>query len=255
MRQERAVQMIVDSLKRDSAVQSVFLKGSMGRQEHDEHSDIDLYCMVKEEEEKSFLSRRLDHLTSYREIIFYDDIFIIAPQIIAVYDDWLHIDLFTVTEESFQNKDYFTVLYDPENTMKYFEADQHLSLPKEEFHDHVLDVAWFLFQYKKASERGNDTWAVEMLRQVMRHLSYVVLHRYVPGRAMLGLKALPKSLPAKTYQEIKDIYEYMTPSSHRTAAKKIACLLNKERSEIETIIKEEKQTVDFLNRMVDAFHE
>ncbi len=89
--------------------------------------------------------------------MFYDDIFIIAPQIIAIYDDWLHIDLFTVTEKTFQEKDYFTVLYDPEGVMKTFEKTQNLTLSEEEYKDHVLDVAWFLFQYKKAAERGNPT--------------------------------------------------------------------------------------------------
>ncbi|GGC98861.1 hypothetical protein GCM10007216_32070 [Thalassobacillus devorans] len=52
---------------------------------------------------------------------------------------------------------------------------------------------------------------------------------------------------------MEDIYEYMTPSFHRIAVKKIVSLLNKERSEIETTIKEEKQTIDFLNRIIDVF--
>ncbi|MCP3029005.1 nucleotidyltransferase domain-containing protein [Halobacillus sp. A5] len=197
MRQEKAVKKLVDSLKEDYSVRSIFLKGSMGRNEHDQHSDIDLYCLIDEEEVEPFLSRRLSHLKAYKEIVFYDDIFIIAPQVIAIYEDWLHVDLFTVTEKTFQNNDYFTVLYDPNNLMNSYKSNQKLTLSEDEFKDHVTDVAWFLFQYKKAMERGNPTWAPEMLRHVMRSLSSIILYRYAKDRSQLGLKTILTTGKAK----------------------------------------------------------
>ena len=105
--QELAVEKITASLKKDPLVKAIFLKGSMGRGEHDEHSDVDLYCLVNEEDKKEFLANRVEHLRAYRDIILMDDIFIVAPQIIAVFDDLLHIDLFTVTKESFVGGDLF----------------------------------------------------------------------------------------------------------------------------------------------------
>ncbi|WHT48473.1 nucleotidyltransferase domain-containing protein [Sporosarcina thermotolerans] len=77
--QELAVEKISESLKNDPLVQAIFLKGSMGRGEHDEHSDIDLYCLVNEEDEKEFLANQVKHLRAYRDIILMDDIFIVAP--------------------------------------------------------------------------------------------------------------------------------------------------------------------------------
>lgn len=71
----------------------------MGRGEHDAFSDVDLYVLVREEEKVAFLEDRLKHLQAYREIVFHEDIFIIAPQIIAVYDNLLHVDFYTVTEK------------------------------------------------------------------------------------------------------------------------------------------------------------
>ncbi|MYL61437.1 nucleotidyltransferase domain-containing protein, partial [Virgibacillus halodenitrificans] len=102
MLQEDAVEKITESLKADPLVKAVFLKGSMGRAEHDEHSDIDLYCLVDQKDEALFLEKRLMYLKAYQDILFWDDIFIIAPQIIAVYNNLLHLDLFTVTEQSFK---------------------------------------------------------------------------------------------------------------------------------------------------------
>jgi predicted nucleotidyltransferase len=40
------IEAIVNSLKKDKRVESIFLKGSIGRGEQDEHSDIDLYCLL-----------------------------------------------------------------------------------------------------------------------------------------------------------------------------------------------------------------
>ncbi|QHE60341.1 nucleotidyltransferase domain-containing protein [Rossellomorea vietnamensis] len=249
MRQEAAVEKVLESLKKDPSVRSVFLKGSMGRKEHDEHSDIDLYCLVEEGEEEGFMNRRLDHLKAYKDLIFHDDIFIIAPQIIAIYEDWLHIDLFTVTEKTIQEKDFFTVLYDPDNLMGKYESSQNLTVTKEEFKDQVLDAAWFLFQYQKAAARGNHTWAVEMLRHSMRCVTIILLSRYAKERAVLGLKTIHRDLPQERQDRVVEIYEAMTPSHHGVAVRKIAGLLE---SEFDWIREElgEGEVVSFMGLMI-----
>lgn len=226
--QEMAVEKITASLIQSPYVRAVFLKGSMGRNEHDEHSDIDLYCLVEKEQEKLFLSERMSHLQAYRPVLFQDDIFIVAPQLIAVFDDLLHIDLFTVTAESFPAKDFFKVVYDPENRLNQFEESQGLEISKDEYTDHVIDVAWFLFQYRKAAARGNGVWSVKMLSHVLEHLARVLLYRYAPLRAQLGLKAVSQSLPASVFSEIENISNLMTPADHAQAASHIRQLLAKE---------------------------
>ncbi|WP_175991460.1 nucleotidyltransferase domain-containing protein [Bacillus sp. Marseille-Q1617] len=253
MRQEIAVEKVAASLKGDPRVRSIFLKGSMGRKEHDQYSDIDLYCLVDEREEKEFLERRIDHIKAYKDLLFYDDIFIIAPQIIAIYDDWLHIDLFTVTEKTIQEKDFFTVLYDPDNLMKKYETVQHLTITKGHFKDSVLDAAWFLFQYKKAAERGNHTWAPEMLRHTMRNVTTILLSRYARERALLGLKTIHRDLPQNIQDRVVGIYEQMTPSRHAAAAHEIASLLKGEYHWIQEELKDgEQETGSFMKLMVET---
>lgn len=226
--QERAVQQICASLEQDPRVKAVFLKGSMGREEHDEHSDIDLYCLIDSGTEKGFLADRLTHLQAYRNIIFSDDIFIIAPQLIAVFDDFLHIDLFTVTTETFTGKDFYKVLYDPAGILSRFTGTQGLELTDAEYRDAVNDIAWFLFQYKKAAARGNPIWATKMLGNSMEHLARALLYRYAPERARLGLKALQSSLPESQYEKVEAIFNQLTPVNHRKAAAGIARLVAQE---------------------------
>ena len=248
--QEIATERITASLIKSPYVRAVFLKGSMGRNEHDEHSDIDLYCLVNQEHEELFLSERLIHLQSYRPVLFQDDIFIIAPQLIAVFDDLLHIDLFTVTVESFTPKDYFKVLYDPDGLLDQFMESQNLKLSKEEYKEHVIDVAWFLFQYRKASARGNGVWAVKMLSHVVEHLARVLLHRYAPDRAQLGLKTVSRSLPATVYAEIEEISNLMTPTDHEGAALHIRRLLAKEVDWIDEHVQDCDQAMPLLQKMI-----
>jgi len=249
--QEVAVEKITASLTQSPYVRAVFLKGSMGRDEHDEHSDIDLYCLVEKEQEKSFLAERLTHLQAYRPVLFQDDIFIIAPQLIAVFDDFLHIDLFTVTTESFTEKDFFKVVYDPENLLEQFTESQSLELSGDEYKDHVIDVAWFLFQYRKAAARGNGVWAVKMLSYVLEHLARVLLHRYTPERAQLGLKTISRSLPAAVFSKIEEISSLMTPADHAQAALRIRELLKREYSWIVEHVSEHNKMMPLMKEMIE----
>ncbi|KRG13717.1 nucleotidyltransferase domain-containing protein [Lederbergia galactosidilytica] len=250
MKQEDAVQTISQSLKKDKRVKAIFLKGSMGRGEYDEYSDVDLYCLVDEKEKEAFLNQRLSHLESYRNILFYEDYFIIAPQIIAVFDNLLHVDLYTVTEKTFDKKDFFHVLYDPENRLAKFQATQNLMLSSEEFADCAYDVAWFLFQYHKANQRGNDLWAVEMLRHVIVNLAKVLLHRYRPERAQLGLKTLKSSLPLVLLNKVKLIFQYNTPGSHSQSVNHLMNLLDDEIDWIECTVEGNRQAGAFLRMMI-----
>ncbi|WP_110943565.1 nucleotidyltransferase domain-containing protein [Virgibacillus senegalensis] len=227
MKQEQTLKQITASLQADPLVKAVFVKGSIGRGEHDENSDIDLYCLVEEADEQSFLDHRLKHLQAYGKLLFYDDIFIIAPQIIAVYEDLLHVDLFTVTEKTHSDKDYFQVLYDPERRMNSFVPKQHLQLTQEEFIEDLKDVVWFLLQYRKTALRGNDIWAVGVLHQISVHLARVLLHRYTPDRAQLGLKAVENSLPADIRENMRTLFHSITPGRHAQAAAHVVSILQK----------------------------
>ncbi|MFD1851749.1 nucleotidyltransferase domain-containing protein [Oceanobacillus bengalensis] len=250
MKQEDAVKTISQSLMKDKHVKAIYLKGSMGRGEYDEYSDVDLYCLVDKEDEEIFLTQRLKHLESYRKILFYEDFFIIAPQIIAVFDNLLHVDLFTVTEKSFKEKDFFHVLYDPEGRLNKFQSTQNLLLSLEEFSDCAYDVAWYLFQYNKPNKRGNDLWAVEMLRHVMVNLSNVLLHRYQPKKAQLGLKSLESLLPSIQLDKVKTIFTYITPNAHKKAVYYLTNLLSDEIDWIESKVEKNSQAAPFIRMMI-----
>ncbi|WP_227396155.1 nucleotidyltransferase domain-containing protein [Jeotgalibacillus aurantiacus] len=253
--QTEAVHALTESLIGNPLVKAIILKGSLGRGEGDDFSDVDLYCFVEKEDTERFLKDRIRHLEAYRPILFYEDCFIIAPQIIAVYDNLLHVDLFTVTEETFKTSDFFEVLYDPHDIMGPFVSRQHLTLSEEEFEEEAYGVAWFLFQYRKACKRGNDVWAVELLHAATKSLAKVVLHQYRPDRAQLGLKCLEKELPDAQLSEFRSILSKLTPVHHKQAADEILLYLEREGDWLEETLGERSYAKRFLMKIQEVFRE
>jgi predicted nucleotidyltransferase len=105
VKQLDAIDKILPFVIKDDAVRAVFLKGSIARDEIDEYSDVDFYCMVKNEKMNDFLKRRVDYIEQYKPLIFCEDVNFVGPQIVGVFDNGLHFDLYTVTYDSLQRTD------------------------------------------------------------------------------------------------------------------------------------------------------
>ncbi|MEX3746872.1 aminoglycoside 6-adenylyltransferase [Lysinibacillus xylanilyticus] len=221
MKLDHVVNVLLESLKDDQYIEAVFLRGSMARDEHDEFSDIDMYCVVKEEHIEAFLPQRIRHIEAYKKTLFVDDIYIIAPQLLVVYEDMIHIDLFTVTPNGISNKDAIKILFDPNGILPSKQRNTTLSLSPLEFQDAVDDTVWYLYQYYKSASRGNDIWCVQLLRHSLEHFAKVLLHKYCPERASLGLKTLHHSLPPNPLNEIVDIMNCTSLVTHGVAVKKL----------------------------------
>ncbi|MFJ7667164.1 nucleotidyltransferase domain-containing protein [Lysinibacillus sp. NPDC097195] len=78
---EEIVAVLVASFKNNPLVKAIFLKGSIARNEHDHFADIDLYCLIDKDDMEKFLPQRIAHLKDYKNPLFSDDIFIVAPYV------------------------------------------------------------------------------------------------------------------------------------------------------------------------------
>ncbi|MFJ8518825.1 nucleotidyltransferase domain-containing protein [Lysinibacillus xylanilyticus] len=160
--------------------------------------------------------------------LFVDDIYIIAPQLLVVYEDLIHIDLFTVKPSEIINKDTMKILFDPNGILIAKQKNTSLSLTPLEFQDAVDDTVWFLYQYYWSAQRGNEIWSVHLLRNSLEHFAKVLLHKYCPERALLGLKTLSNSLPTDPLHEIVDIMNCMSLVTHEMAVKKLVTFFENE---------------------------
>lgn len=127
-----------------------------------------------------------------------------------------------------------------------------LEVSESAFSDSATDIVWFLFQYKKAIERGNDIWAVRMLTNVMEHSARVLLYKYCPERAQLGLKTVNQALPNHILNEVEAIFEHITPKNHAIASSKVHQLLEKEHEWILSQVSEHSLIEVLLNEMIKS---
>ncbi|MGE7908412.1 hypothetical protein [Lysinibacillus xylanilyticus] len=140
----------------------------------------------------------------------------------------IHIDLFTVTPSEIINKDTMKILFDPNGILIAKQKNTTLSLTPLEFQDAVDDTVWFLYQYYWSAQRGNEIWSVHLLRNSLDHFAKVLLHKYCPERALLGLKTLSNSLPTDPLHEIVDIMNCMSLVTHEMAVKKLVTFFENE---------------------------
>lgn len=192
--QWEAIQTITHALKERGDVLAVYLKGSFARGEEDPYSDVDLYCIVKEEAIESFLPIRIALLSTYRPILYSSEANFVGPQIVCVYDNGLHFDLYTQTLSTQSKTDVIKVLYDPENVLESYVAG---TFPlAEKACDTIFDECTFVgLEFFAAFKRGDYAWSMRLCSHHSGNLSLLLRHLYDPAQAQLGMKRLQRYLP------------------------------------------------------------
>lgn len=211
MRQEEAIEKVYSEIMKDKLVKAVFLKGSIARGECDEYSDVDFYCMVDEERKEEFLSKRIKYLEAYKQIIYYTEENFVGPQIVAVFEDGLHFDLYTVTKESLHCTDEIKVLYDPAGLLKNYKNEKFL-LSNEEIAKYFDEITFMLLEFETAYMRNDLIWASRLGSHISGYLSIILRYIYDKDNARLGLKRLYKKLDSSMYEKYKNAVDLLGPT-------------------------------------------
>jgi Streptomycin adenylyltransferase len=210
MNHQKLVEILVNQAKTDPAVRAIFLKGSLARGDDDEFSDVDFYCLVKENEQPQFLKRRITVLTAYRPLIYWSEVYFSAPQIVGIFDSGEQIDFYTVTTKTLPTIDQTLVLHDPENLLQDLPAEtQTVSSSKlvSQFDTFCLT----LYRVERAYRRGDILWAVHLAGFLIPDMAVIYRCKVEPERAQIGLKGLYQKLDADTIQDLKTISNLLTP--------------------------------------------
>lgn len=212
MKQKQAINALLEVLRQDVNVEAIFLKGSIAQGLDDIHSDVDMYCIINEANLDDFLQKRIKYLETYRPVLYWSESNFVGPQIVAVYDDGLHFDLYTLTQRTLSNVDEIKVLYDPQNILKDYKA-QSLSLTPQELIDLVHEFTFILLEFEVAFLRNDLLWASRLASHLFGNLSLILRHVIQPNRAQLGIKKLYSHLPFSTYSKLLEAMDNCGPSS------------------------------------------
>ncbi len=212
MKQLEAIEKIAEVIKKDNAIKAMFLKGSIARNCLDDYSDVDFYCIVDNEGLEDFLNKRIDYLNQYRPIVYWSESNFVGPQIVAVYDNGLHFDLYTVTIETLQNTDEIKVLYDPDDLLLSYKSTP-LKLSEEDVIGLFHEFTFSLLEFEAAYCRNDLLWASRLASHLSGNLSMILRYLYDINNSKLGFKRLCKYLDTEMHNKMAKAMDLSGPSN------------------------------------------
>lgn len=224
MRTYDAIEKVSSAIIKDNICEAVFLKGSIARGDDDEYSDVDMYVIVSEEKMEEFLSKRLDYLTSYKPVIYYSYVNFVGPQIVVIFDDGLHFDLYAVTKGKISTLDKAKIIYDPHGLMNNY-VPEIMYLKKDDYVEMFNDVLYSFIEADAAYKRKNYPWASRILDQSIAWCAILLRYIYEPEHAYLGLKKINEVLPAELYRLIEAASKNLNEDGYGIANKNIITIL------------------------------
>lgn len=216
LKQQAAMDDLVKACSKDSSVLAIFVKGSIARGEADAYSDVDLYCIVDPVVMPTFLKGRLTLLESHRPLLYWSEANFGAPQIVAVYDNGLHVDLYTLTEGPKTGTDAILPLYDPKNLLANYQQIPVI-YPDEALVANFNHFAFSLIEFEAAYQRGDMLWTIRLASHQFAELSMILSAQYDKGKSFIGLKRLSGALPHDLRLFLEGICQRMTIAEVKNA--------------------------------------
>lgn len=224
-RLDEAVARIAGAAVADGLCEAVLLKGSIGRGDADEFSDIDLYLVVSPQNRDAVLARREKYLSAYGDVVFVEDVDFGLPQKVAILSDALHVDLYVAEPKQVGSLDPVVAVYDPASLFADV-ASTRADVTDEELCRHFSSVIYCLVEASSAYGRRNDAWTTKIMSDAVGELSVLVRSLYDRRYAFLGLKKINEVIPAEDYQLLEAIYVSLGSGDFLGAAQAILNVLD-----------------------------
>ena len=238
MKRYDAIDKIGSEILKDNLIEALFLKGSIARNEDDEYSDVDMYAVVTTENLDIFLTKRIQYMEKYMPLIFWTEENFICPQIVGVFENTLHFDLYTICQKNIPQTDDIKIIYDKNSILRTYRKEP-LSISSSMIIDEINEFSFTILEFEAAYHRKDFLWAIRLFYAQLTRASLITRFIHDKNNSKLGLKRLYKFIPKELYHEYLSIMENATPSNILFAMKKLTDLVNKMIEELpETIIKQ-----------------
>lgn len=212
MRTYEAIRAISNRIMEDNLCDAILLKGSIGRGDDDEYSDVDMYLIVSPENMDAVLLKRYEYLSAYKEIIFLEDVNFGLPQKVAIYVDALHVDLYVARREQIEHADPIKVWYDPKGLFDGY-AYHRADMAESEIAGYFSEVLYCFVEADTAYKRKNYAWAAKIMGSAIAETAILLRYPYDKKYTFLGLKKINEIIPPGQYQLLEDAYSYLGKDS------------------------------------------
>lgn len=189
LKQYDAVDVISKALIIDRSVEAILLKGSLARQEEDEYSDVDLCVVVSKEGYEELLAKRLYYLEKYQPILYYSEADFGMKQMICIFENGLHVDLYVTTIAHLSKIGQILKVYDPNGILDNYVTIDHRISPKE-FGGIVDSFCFTCSEFYVAYMRKDVAFATRLASHLF--YDFTKLYRFKTDftRASLGFKGI-----------------------------------------------------------------
>lgn len=184
MKQYEAVEKISNAILEENLVESIFLKGSLARGNDDEYSNIDMYCLVKNEKYDLFLERQIKILRKYDAIVFSKNE---NKYLICVFETGILLNLYVLKPAELDFSDDMVVIFDPKGLLNNYNK-----LPLEykpiEIGDLFDDFLLLSLEFYNSYKRQDLIYSFTLANRLFETLGIFLRIRYDSDYARLGLK-------------------------------------------------------------------
>ncbi|MDF2844873.1 MAG: polymerase beta domain protein region [Herbinix sp.] len=205
MRTYESIKKVSEVIIADGLCEAILLKGSIGRGDDDEYSDVDMYVVVKKDCLALFLEKRMEY--------------------VAIYDNGLHFDLYTVTEDTLPHTDKAKVIYDPNHKFDNYVGESKI-ITKEQLAYNFNDALYYFIEADGAFCRKNYPWASQILSSTINSSAILLRYLYDKEYAYLGLKKINEIVPDEQFSWLMLITDNLNKDGFTTANSYIIKILD-----------------------------
>jgi len=226
MKRYEAIEVISAEIIKDGLVDTLFLKGSIARNEDDDYSDVDMYAVVSSDNRDAFLSRRINYLEKYLPLVYYSEANFVGPQIVGVFENLLHFDLYTVDINAIPQSEPIKILFDENDILSAYTI-KPLRLSFEYMIKEIDNFSFVLLEFEAAYVRKDLAWAIHLFGLALPKIACLVRYVYDEDKSMLGLRRLNAVIPEEVNKEILEILNMATPNNILDSMKMLLSLTNR----------------------------
>lgn len=219
-----AIEKIGQVVIEDGLCEAIVLKGSIGRGDDDEYSDIDMYVVVTEDNYDTFMQRRYSYLSTYRDIVFMEENDFGVKQMLAIYDNALHVDFYTVTMDKIDHSNPVKVYYDPKHLFDNYIVE-HNPMMHEKLAQLFNSTLYYFVEASSAYARKNYPWAARIMDDAVAGAATLLRYEYDKDYTYLGLKKINEILPREEYMLIESAYANMNEDGFQQTNRDILAML------------------------------
>jgi predicted nucleotidyltransferase len=187
--QQNIIRKLTTLLKKENIVAALFLKGSIARGTADRYSDIDYYCLIHKNSMQEIMDKRKKLVTSIGKIIYLEEVNFGNPQLIVIYDNEVHLDLYIIDEMPSSGTDAIQVLHDPMGiTTSYQRVDLFIS--NSDIIEYINETLYHIHELEIASHRKDRIWEHRIRSHMISYIALLTSIKNCTGLPVLHLKKL-----------------------------------------------------------------